>query len=131
MLSRKSKETIQRPIENEVDYQEGILRVSAPQFNKTNYPVKLNSRMTAGDLLSRYTVHLFVCVERRKEGLIKTYRERTEERLERRESKRVQIETFHEHRIISESPHTASSNTAEIHNSVTSSELLHSFPTTD
>ena len=53
LLSRKSKETIQRPIENEVDYQEGILRVSAPQFNKINYPVKLNSRMTAGDLLTK------------------------------------------------------------------------------
>lgn len=54
LLSRKSKETIQRPIENEVDYQEGILRVSAPQFNKINYPVKLNPRMTAGDLLTKY-----------------------------------------------------------------------------
>ncbi|KAK3858853.1 hypothetical protein Pcinc_034985 [Petrolisthes cinctipes] len=53
LLSRKSKESIQRPIENEVDFQEGILRVSAPQFNKTNLPVKLNSRMTAADLLSR------------------------------------------------------------------------------
>ncbi|KAK8743204.1 hypothetical protein OTU49_017398 [Cherax quadricarinatus] len=70
LLSRKSKETIQRPIENEVDYQEGVLRVSAPQFNKTNYPVKLNSRMTAGDLLTRFIEELTLLPEnpRRVEG---------------------------------------------------------------
>ncbi|XP_071512922.1 rho GTPase-activating protein conundrum-like [Panulirus ornatus] len=70
LLSRKSKEMIQRPIENEVDYQEGVLRVSAPQFNKTNYPVKLNSRMTAGDLLTRFIEELTLLPEnpRRVEG---------------------------------------------------------------
>ncbi|KAK8394954.1 hypothetical protein O3P69_006023 [Scylla paramamosain] len=70
LLSRKSKETIQRPIENEVDYQEGILRVSAPQFNKINYPVKLNSRMTAGDLLTKFIEELTLLPEnpRRVEG---------------------------------------------------------------
>ncbi|KAG7158054.1 Rho GTPase-activating protein 18-like [Homarus americanus] len=70
LLSRKSKETIQRPIENEVDYQEGVLRVSAPQFNKTNCPVKLNSRMTAGDLLTKFIEDLTLLPEnpRRVEG---------------------------------------------------------------
>ncbi|XP_050734837.1 uncharacterized protein LOC127007672 [Eriocheir sinensis] len=70
LLSRKSKETIQRPIENEVDYQEGILRVSAPQFNKINYPVKLNPRMTAGDLLTKFIEELTLLPEnpRRVEG---------------------------------------------------------------
>nr|XP_045595993.1 rho GTPase-activating protein 18-like [Procambarus clarkii]XP_045595994.1 rho GTPase-activating protein 18-like [Procambarus clarkii]XP_045595995.1 rho GTPase-activating protein 18-like [Procambarus clarkii] len=70
LLSRKSKETIQRPIENEVDYQEGVLRVSAPQFNKTNYPVKLDSRMTARDLLTRFIEELTLLPEnpRRVEG---------------------------------------------------------------
>ena len=53
LLTRKSKETIQRPIENEVDYQDGVLRVSAPQFNKSQCPVKLDPLMTARDLLTR------------------------------------------------------------------------------
>ncbi|XP_063594762.1 rho GTPase-activating protein 18-like [Penaeus indicus] len=70
LLTRKSKETIQRPIENEVDYQEGVLRVSAPQFNKCNYPVKLDPLMTAKDLLTRFIEELTVLPEnpRRVEG---------------------------------------------------------------
>ncbi|CAL4182124.1 unnamed protein product, partial [Meganyctiphanes norvegica] len=59
LLSRKSKmECIQRPIENEVDYQEGVLRVSAPQFNKLRYPVKLDAHMTAKDMLTRFIEEL-------------------------------------------------------------------------
>ncbi|KAK7081697.1 regulation of cell shape [Halocaridina rubra] len=70
LLARKSKETIQRPIENEVDYQEGVLRVSALQFNKTNYPVKLDPKMTARDLLTRFIEELTLLPEnpRRVEG---------------------------------------------------------------
>ncbi|XP_068245832.1 rho GTPase-activating protein 18-like isoform X3 [Palaemon carinicauda] len=70
LLTRKSKETIQRPIENEVDYQDGVLRVSAPQFNKIQCPVKLDPLMTARDLLTRFIEELTLLPEnpRRVEG---------------------------------------------------------------
>lgn len=44
---------ITRKIENEVDYQDGVLRVSAPQFLLDHFPVSLNDACTAGDVILR------------------------------------------------------------------------------
>lgn len=46
-------EVIMRKIENEVDFQDGVVRVNAPQFNLSNVPVSLNESTTAGDVVLR------------------------------------------------------------------------------
>lgn len=45
------KGEIMRKIDNEVDFQEGIIRVNAPQFNLSNIPIMLNENTTAGDVV--------------------------------------------------------------------------------
>lgn len=45
------KGEIMRKIDNEVDFQEGIIRVNAPQFNLSNIPIMLNENTTAGDVI--------------------------------------------------------------------------------
>ncbi|RXG70234.1 Rho GTPase-activating protein 18 [Armadillidium vulgare] len=52
LLAKKNKDLIHRPIVNEVDYQNGVLRISAPQFSKINHPIKLDWKMTAKDILT-------------------------------------------------------------------------------
>lgn len=50
--NKKSKKAeIYRKINNEVDYQEGIIRVQAPQFGKSNVAVKLYESTTAQDVV--------------------------------------------------------------------------------
>ncbi len=44
-------EMIMRPIDNEVDFQEGVIRVNAPQFNLFNIPIALSRGTTAGDVV--------------------------------------------------------------------------------
>ncbi|XKL62665.1 hypothetical protein PGB90_002498 [Kerria lacca] len=44
-------EMIMRPIDNEVDFQEGVIRVSAPQFNLSNIPIILGKNTIAGDVV--------------------------------------------------------------------------------
>ena len=44
-------DVIMRKIENEVDFQEGVIRVNAPQFNLSNVPIALNENTTAGDVV--------------------------------------------------------------------------------
>ncbi|XP_065332167.1 rho GTPase-activating protein conundrum isoform X2 [Cloeon dipterum] len=53
LLSRKPllKESIVRVVENEVDFQEGVLRVNAPQFHLKDFPIQLNESTTAGDII--------------------------------------------------------------------------------
>lgn len=47
-------EMIMRPIDNEVDFQEGVIRINAPQFNLYNVPIILNRNTTAGDVVLKY-----------------------------------------------------------------------------
>ncbi|XP_075229593.1 rho GTPase-activating protein conundrum [Lycorma delicatula] len=47
------REQITRKIDNEVDFQEGIVRVSAPQFQLTDVPFNLKWSTTAGDIVLR------------------------------------------------------------------------------
>lgn len=50
------REAIVRVVENEVDFQEGKLRVQAPQFQMNEFPVQLHEDMSAGDVLLRYSI---------------------------------------------------------------------------
>lgn len=47
------REAIVRVVENEVDFQEGVVRIHAPQFRLTEFPVQLNDITTARDVLLR------------------------------------------------------------------------------
>lgn len=47
------REPITRKIDNEVDFQDGIIRVSAPQFQLTEVPFHLKWSTTAGDIVLR------------------------------------------------------------------------------
>lgn len=40
-----------RQIDNEVDFQEGVIRVNAPQFNLYNTPIVLGKNTTAGEIV--------------------------------------------------------------------------------
>ncbi|KAK7603502.1 hypothetical protein V9T40_003501 [Parthenolecanium corni] len=44
-------EMIMRQIDNEVDFQEGVIRVNAPQFNLYNTPIVLGKNTTAGEVV--------------------------------------------------------------------------------
>lgn len=44
-------EMIMRQIDNEVDFQEGIIRVNAPQFNLYNTPIVLGKNTNAGEIV--------------------------------------------------------------------------------
>lgn len=43
-----------RKIDNEVDFQEGVIRVNAPQFSLSNVPIALNEDTTAGDVVLKW-----------------------------------------------------------------------------
>ncbi|XP_059483843.1 rho GTPase-activating protein conundrum [Neocloeon triangulifer] len=45
------KESIVRVVDNEVDFQEGVLRVNAPQFRFREYPIQLVEATTAGNII--------------------------------------------------------------------------------
>jgi hypothetical protein len=47
------KESIVRVVDNEVDFQEGIVRVNAPQFHLASFPVQLDQNTTAADVILR------------------------------------------------------------------------------
>jgi len=47
------KADIYRKINNEVDFQDGIIRVNAPQFCRLNHPIKLDVNTTAADVISK------------------------------------------------------------------------------
>ncbi|XP_018915682.2 rho GTPase-activating protein conundrum isoform X1 [Bemisia tabaci] len=52
LLGRKDiRDWIMRKIDNEVDYQEGIVRVNAPQFLLSQEPMVLSDTTTAGDVV--------------------------------------------------------------------------------
>jgi hypothetical protein len=55
LLGRKAgaREPITRKINNEVDFQDGIVRVNAPQFQLEDVPVHLSENITAGDVVLR------------------------------------------------------------------------------
>ncbi|KAK2704656.1 rho GTPase-activating protein 18-like isoform X2 [Artemia franciscana] len=53
LLSRGKREAIYRKIVNEVDFQDGILRVNAHQWLVEQYPVKLDVRSTAAGVIMR------------------------------------------------------------------------------
>lgn len=57
LLGRRNgtREPITRKINNEVDFQDGIIRVSAPQFQLTDVAVQLLENTTAGDVVLRPT----------------------------------------------------------------------------
>jgi hypothetical protein len=52
-LKNGTREPITRKINNEVDFQEGIVRVNAPQFHLADIPVRLLDNTTAGDVVLR------------------------------------------------------------------------------
>lgn len=47
------REPIARKIDNEVDYQDGVIRVNAPQFQMSEIPVQLLENTTAKDVVLR------------------------------------------------------------------------------
>ncbi|XP_043221558.1 uncharacterized protein LOC122381455 [Amphibalanus amphitrite] len=51
-LLRRRDTAIVRKIDNEVDFQEGVLRVSADQFGRPSWPIRLEADTTAGDLVA-------------------------------------------------------------------------------
>ncbi|XP_037086235.1 rho GTPase-activating protein 40-like [Pollicipes pollicipes] len=51
-LLRRRDTAIVRKIDNEVDFQEGVIRVSASQFGRSSWPVRLAADTTAGDLVT-------------------------------------------------------------------------------
>ncbi|GLH10063.1 Rho GTPase-activating protein conundrum, partial [Gryllus bimaculatus] len=55
LLGKKSgiREQIMRKIDNEVDFQDGVIRVNAPQFQMPEMPIQLASNTTAGDVVLR------------------------------------------------------------------------------
>jgi hypothetical protein len=55
LLGRRNgtREPITRKIKNEVDFQDGIVRVNAPQFQLADVPVHLSENTTAGDVVLR------------------------------------------------------------------------------
>ncbi|PNF26598.1 Rho GTPase-activating protein conundrum [Cryptotermes secundus] len=55
LLGRRgaAREPITRKINNEVDFQDGIVRVNAPQFQLVDVPVRLSENTTAGDVVLR------------------------------------------------------------------------------
>jgi hypothetical protein len=55
LLGRRNgnREPITRKINNEVDFQEGIVRVNATQFQLADIPVRLLDNTTAGDVVLR------------------------------------------------------------------------------
>lgn len=55
LLGRRNgtREPITRKINNEVDFQDGIVRVNAPQFQLAEVPVHLSENTTAGDVVLR------------------------------------------------------------------------------
>ena len=52
-LLRRRDTAIVRKIDNEVDFQEGVIRVSAEQLGRPCWPVRLETHTTAGDLVAR------------------------------------------------------------------------------
>jgi len=52
LLLRRRDTAIVRKIDNEVDFQEGVLRVAAEQFGRGSWPVRLTGGTTAGDLVT-------------------------------------------------------------------------------
>jgi len=55
LLGRRNgtRELITRKINNEVDFQDGIVRVNAPQFQLADVPVHLSENTKAGDVVLR------------------------------------------------------------------------------
>jgi hypothetical protein len=53
LLGRRAgvREPITRKINNEVDFQDGIVRINAPQFQLVDVPVRLSENITAGDVV--------------------------------------------------------------------------------
>lgn len=59
LLGRRAannRDQITRKIDNEVDFQEGVMRVSAPSFLLSDIPVSLTASTTAGDVVLRYVL---------------------------------------------------------------------------
>jgi hypothetical protein len=52
-LRSGAREPITRKINNEVDFQDGIVRVNAPQFQLLDIPLRLLENITAGDVVLR------------------------------------------------------------------------------
>lgn len=50
---RDSPTPIIRKIDNEVDYQDGVVRVSARQFHADLFPLVIGDTTTAGDVILR------------------------------------------------------------------------------
>lgn len=55
LLGKKGgiREPITRKIDNEVDFQDGVIRVNAPQFQMSDLPIQLMPDTTAGDVVLR------------------------------------------------------------------------------
>lgn len=51
LLGRRLREPITRKIINEVDFQEGVIRVSAKELGMSEKAFKLTTSLTAGDLV--------------------------------------------------------------------------------
>ena len=62
-LLRRRDTAIVRRIDNEVDFQEGVIRVRAEQLGRSSWPVRLGAGTTAGDLVARW---VFRCLPSRK-----------------------------------------------------------------
>lgn len=50
-LGKKKPDIVTKKINNEVDYQEGVIRVDAPQFRISGIPLFLSDTTTVGDVI--------------------------------------------------------------------------------
>jgi len=50
-LGKKKTDIVPKKINNEVDYQDGIVRVDAPQFRISGIPLFLSDSTTVGDVI--------------------------------------------------------------------------------
>lgn len=52
------RDQITHKIDTEVDFQEGVVKVSAPSFLLSDIPVSLTAATTAGDVVLRLVLHI-------------------------------------------------------------------------
>lgn len=53
-LGKKKTDIVTKKINNEVDYQDGVVRVDAPQFRIFGIPLFLSDTTTVGDVILKY-----------------------------------------------------------------------------
>lgn len=60
MLGKKKTDIANKKINNELDYQEGVIRVDAPQFRISAIPLFLTNSTTVGDVILKYVTYFIL-----------------------------------------------------------------------